>query len=203
VPPRRNQDHRRRQLIEAAFVTLARRGLQGTRTSDIAREAGVAVGSIHYYFATKDELILEATRWDIDRFYRWLVDELADVDDPLERLLSAIRWTLPDDSGDPGWVVAFQFWARSIYSPPLAALSALLQERARTLYVTILTDGHDAGRFTLRSDAESVARSLMAMIDGLSFQVILKDPSLTAADAERLCVDYALMAVGLTAAELP
>lgn len=194
---KKNQDGRRRQLIDAAFVTLARRGADGTRTSDIAREAGVAAGVIHYYFGSKDELVLEATRDEIDRFYHWLVGRLAELDDPLEKLLSAVRLTLPDDGGDPGWIVLYQFWARAIYSPPLAALAALFQERARALYVAILEEGQTAGRFRLESDAESVARSLMAMIDGLSLQVVLGDRSLPVDKAERLCVAYARRAAGV------
>ncbi len=164
----------------------------------IAAAAGVSVGSVHYYFPSKDDLLLEATRRDIDDFYHWVVEQLGDVADPLQKLESVIRWTLPEENVHAGWIVLFQFWSRAIYNTPLAALAALFQERARALYVSILEEGQDRGVFELESDAETIARSLMAMIDGLSFQIVLRDPSLTVAEAEQMCLDFARRAVGVT-----
>lgn len=198
---KKNQVARRQQLLDAAFSTLAQHGTGGTRVSGIAAAAGVSTGSVSYYFPSKDDLLLEATRRDIDDFYHSVVERLREMDDPLEKLEAMIRWTLPDENGHAGWVVLFQFWSRAIYNAPLAALAALFQERARLLYMSVLEEGQARGVFRLVSDAETVARSLMAMIDGLSFQIILRDPTLTVAEAEQMCLEFVRRAVAATSSE--
>lgn len=51
-----------RHIIEASAAVLARDGYAGTSMKDIAREAGVAQGLIHYYFGSKEDLVLAVVR---------------------------------------------------------------------------------------------------------------------------------------------
>ena len=44
-------------LIDAAALTIAERGLMNTTTNHIAARAGVSVGSLYQYFATKEALL--------------------------------------------------------------------------------------------------------------------------------------------------
>src|SRR5215468_1196514 len=50
----------RERIVEAAERVLARDGYAATSVKDIAAEAGVAPGLVHYYFKTKDELVVAA-----------------------------------------------------------------------------------------------------------------------------------------------
>src|SRR5262249_41082810 len=45
------------QIIDAAIRVFARNGYYNSRVSDIAREAGIASGTIYLYFKTKDEIL--------------------------------------------------------------------------------------------------------------------------------------------------
>jgi AcrR family transcriptional regulator len=47
---------RRDQIMAAAKKVFARRGFHATTIADIAKEAGLAYGSIYWYFDSKDEL---------------------------------------------------------------------------------------------------------------------------------------------------
>lgn len=49
---------RRAQLIAALMRTLALRGYAGASVANIAREAGMAPGLVHYYFGSKQEMLL-------------------------------------------------------------------------------------------------------------------------------------------------
>jgi AcrR family transcriptional regulator len=51
-------DRRRSSLLEAAFELVAEKGLEGLRTRDIAARAGVNISTLHYYFGTKDALLV-------------------------------------------------------------------------------------------------------------------------------------------------
>src|SRR3989441_3723721 len=48
----------RAKILHAAFTVLSRQGYENTSTKDIAEEAGVAQGLIHYYFKSKQQLVL-------------------------------------------------------------------------------------------------------------------------------------------------
>jgi AcrR family transcriptional regulator len=47
----------RDRIIDAAEVVLVKRGLAGTRMSDVAAEAGLATGTLYNYFANRDALL--------------------------------------------------------------------------------------------------------------------------------------------------
>src|SRR5436309_13427251 len=48
---------RRRALVAAAYQIIAESGFEGLRTRDVAARAGVNIATLHYYFATKEDLV--------------------------------------------------------------------------------------------------------------------------------------------------
>ncbi|MBP0632207.1 MULTISPECIES: TetR/AcrR family transcriptional regulator [unclassified Cupriavidus] len=52
----------REQLLEHTLVLIRRRGFNGFSYRDLAELVGVKTSSIHYYFPTKDDLVLEAVK---------------------------------------------------------------------------------------------------------------------------------------------
>jgi TetR/AcrR family fatty acid metabolism transcriptional regulator len=51
-------DRRRAQILAAASTVFARQGFHRTTVREVAREAGIADGTIYLYFASKQELLL-------------------------------------------------------------------------------------------------------------------------------------------------
>lgn len=51
-------DRRRTQILDAAARVFAERGYHRTTVRDVAREAGIADGTIYLYFTSKQELLL-------------------------------------------------------------------------------------------------------------------------------------------------
>ena len=49
---------KRKQLLDAALKLFVEYGFHGTPTSLIAKEAGVANGTLFHYFTTKDDLVI-------------------------------------------------------------------------------------------------------------------------------------------------
>src|ERR671928_1537126 len=77
-PPRRpgrppGPDARRpkrlEQILEAACRAILDRGFPATRIADIAAAARVSTGTVHYYFATKDEVLVAALKWASGRLF--------------------------------------------------------------------------------------------------------------------------------------
>jgi AcrR family transcriptional regulator len=50
----------RQRIVAAAFRSLADHGYEAATIKDIAHEAGIAPGLVHYYFEAKEELLLAA-----------------------------------------------------------------------------------------------------------------------------------------------
>ena len=54
------------RIVEAMRASVARRGVAGSTFDHVAREAGVSRGLLHYYFGTKEQLLVEAARRDCE-----------------------------------------------------------------------------------------------------------------------------------------
>ena len=78
------------QIIEAAVRIFARKGYYNSRVSDIAREAGMAAGTIYLYFKTKDDILVTLFRDKMAQFVaasRKAVAEEPDAVAKLRRLI--------------------------------------------------------------------------------------------------------------------
>src|SRR3981081_1639360 len=53
-------DQTKERIVAAAYRALVKRGYHATAMKDIAAEAGVAPGLAHYYFETKEDLLVAA-----------------------------------------------------------------------------------------------------------------------------------------------
>jgi TetR/AcrR family fatty acid metabolism transcriptional regulator len=90
----------REAILQAAERVFTRGGFYATRMSDIAREAGVGVGTLYNYFESK-ELIFSDIIAARHVEFKGAVESAATADDPLERLSQIVRGSLAcmDDHG--------------------------------------------------------------------------------------------------------
>jgi AcrR family transcriptional regulator len=59
---------RRQALVAAAYQRIAADGFEGLRTRDVARDVGVNIATLHYYFPTKEALIRSVIGHAMQRF---------------------------------------------------------------------------------------------------------------------------------------
>ena len=79
------------QIIDAAIRVFARNGFYNSRVSDIAREAGIASGTIYLYFKTKDEILVTLFREKMAGFVASLRAEIAREPDPEAKIRRLVR----------------------------------------------------------------------------------------------------------------
>jgi TetR/AcrR family transcriptional regulator, fatty acid metabolism regulator protein len=79
------------QIIDAAVRVFARNGFYNSRVSDIAREAGIASGTIYLYFKTKDEILVTLFREKMAEFVDTLRKEIAGEPDARAKLRRLVR----------------------------------------------------------------------------------------------------------------
>lgn len=84
------------QIIEAAIKIFSEKGFSASRTSEIAKEANIAEGTIFRYFKTKNDLLTGLLIPLFSRFFKPLIlDSLEklikrDKDKPFEELLTEV-----------------------------------------------------------------------------------------------------------------
>ncbi len=84
------------QILEAALKVFSEKGFEGSRTSDIAKEANVAEGTIFRYYKTKKDLLMGLFIPFIVKFFRPLMFKSIeriidnDKDKPIEQVLKEI-----------------------------------------------------------------------------------------------------------------
>src|SRR5436309_10524267 len=61
-PPRELPGEKASLIVEAMRASVAERGIAGSTFDRVAHEAGVSRGLLHYYFGTKERLLVEVVR---------------------------------------------------------------------------------------------------------------------------------------------
>jgi AcrR family transcriptional regulator len=77
-------------LFQAAGALFRKQGFAATTVREIAAAAGMLPGSLHYRFASKDDLLLALMERGIARALATVRVAIGQVDDPLERLRLAL-----------------------------------------------------------------------------------------------------------------
>lgn len=93
IPARRQPGtgDKRTAILNAATRVFARRGFFNAQVADVAREAGVAAGTVYLYFRSKDDLLTSIFEKSMTRALEEADRALAGVTDPVERLRRLAR----------------------------------------------------------------------------------------------------------------
>src|SRR5579862_4203780 len=73
-------------ILRSAIKVFARSGFFNSKVADIAREAGVADGTVYLYFKNKDDILVSIFNDVMDEALEVGRTRLAELDDPLEKL---------------------------------------------------------------------------------------------------------------------
>lgn len=178
---------RRTSVLLAARRSLAREGLDRLTMRMIAREAGISLGTVTYYFKSKEELLTTVLFNVAEQFDRSMENSCPNETDPYKKLLAYIANSLPaDEARRELWLVWLEFWNRASRTPELSPLHNELYGRWRCEVAGILNTGIDAGRFHWH-DTELVAKQLLAVIDGLAVNAVVGDPEVSMDEMYRVC----------------
>jgi TetR/AcrR family fatty acid metabolism transcriptional regulator len=77
---------KRDRITEAAISVFAQKGYRASRVADVAREAGVADGTIYLYFRSKEELLLTIFEEKMEDLLSELSEALSGIASPLEQV---------------------------------------------------------------------------------------------------------------------
>lgn len=165
-----DHEERRWEIVFALWLVIAQHGIEGVSLRHVAAEAGVSMGRIQHYFGTKDALVLAGCTALVDRAYGGY-QETADAA-PRERLLHVMSQQIPrDDAGRVGVSVWYAYVAKSINDVAVRQVLAEARRGAEDECVRLIV----ADRGADAEEALTQARRLLALADGLTLRVLVRD----------------------------
>jgi TetR/AcrR family transcriptional regulator, repressor for uid operon len=170
---------RRSQILEAALVCFAQRGFHQTSMHDISTEAGISVGLIYRYFASKEAVISAMA----DRHKK-------EIQDVLERARHAptllesleILFTAHCCENSPKVLSAFvvDLYAEASRNPQVAQLVRDVLQTSMDGVTELIARSPDARRTDLKPS--EVSELIFAVARGMLMRDVLQPPEMTAAE---------------------
>jgi len=165
---------KRPRLVKAATVVFAEKGYATTRVADIAERAGIGKGTVYEYFSSKEELlfaVFESMNEDVTARVNAVLDDDEPTQEQLFNLLRLGAEVITEQRElQP---VVLDFWAASrgggfeeSYRQAVVASYTLY----RKLIADFIRSGQHGGRFRSDIDADALAATVVATVDGLGIQ---------------------------------
>ena len=190
---RKSADTRRRELIAAGIACLGESGMGGFTIDRICRQAGISRGLVNHHFNSKDDLLLciyaEMTEHLLaDGADGDALDTLAQIIDSNFDELTFNRSNLR------AWLA---IWGQVPSNPALSRMHAERYDNYRQRIELALRQVASMQKADF--EVESVARQLIALIDGLWLEYCLHSNSFSLAAARADCYRF-LESFGIDAA---
>lgn len=163
-----NTEERREQIVRALERVMARRGYDGASIAEVAREAGLTAGLVHYHFENKLEILLAllarlGAEHDV-RLERALAPAGGDPAEELRRFIDAHLALGP--AADPeALAVWVMLSGEALREPAVREGYARLLSGLTERLVAILRAGVDRGCFVC-ADPAAAAACVLATIQG-------------------------------------
>jgi len=160
------------QIIAAAIRVFARGGYYNSRVSDIAREAGIASGTIYLYFKTKDEILVTLFREKMAEWVALVRRELAAERNPLAKIrkIVALHFKVLEENPDLAEVVQVELrqgqkFFRGASAHEVSAYFAVIND--------VLEEGVGAGLIRRDLPVKVATKMLFGAMDQLATSWVL------------------------------
>src|SRR5437879_5563007 len=173
APARSLSGEKAQRIVDAMRRSVARRGTVGSTFDHVSREAGVSRGLLHYYFGTKEQLLVEAVRRDCELRMENLKRQLSraqSAEDFVDLMAQNLQQTVRED---PDLVtLVFELFSLSRRNADIAVAYAELMRGTREQVAGMLDAGQREGILRLHADPEAVAEILFSLADGFALRML-------------------------------
>jgi TetR/AcrR family transcriptional regulator, transcriptional repressor of aconitase len=160
---------------------------------DIVAESGLSPGAIYGYFKGKTEVVMAiaSERHAMERQRMQHALTAVDLETSLVRLVEGFVLGLRDPQEKRWRKLAVQLWAESLSNPRLKREALAGVSQAVEILSPMIRKAQREGRWPRHLDAESAARVMIAVLQGISLQLAWDDTIdiLGFASALRIMID--------------
>jgi DNA-binding transcriptional regulator YbjK len=171
-------EERRREILHATLALIERGGVEAVTHRAVGEASGVPLGSVTYYFPTKDELLREALECWVDEEVSRLSSVAAAIEsEQLSPAEGAARWSELLRGNDPHQIAQFDLYLQAARDPSLRdAASEAFAAYERVAAAALRAVGLSP------EDADRVAALFVALADGLGLRRLAAPGAGPAAD---------------------
>jgi AcrR family transcriptional regulator len=165
---------RESEILEAACRVIGRGGVAALRIADVAGEAAVSTALVHYYFATREDLLARVFAYADERADERAVAALRPLTTGLARVERLLRVYLDDERVfRDSWVVWMETLRTAVFQPSLREAVVASHRGWVRQIANQIAEGRADGSIPEHVEPEDAAHRLAATLDGLGQQVVL------------------------------
>lgn len=163
----RRSGEKYRAIIEAAVKVIAENGYHNSQVAKIAREAGVADGTIYLYFQNKEDVLISLFRIKLGDFTNAARNALQEIDNPFERLARLITLQFQRMQNDRALASVLQIQLRQSEPTIRRAIAKIIKEYYNFLE-EIIADGVNKGAFSRDIDIKVARKMIFGTLDEIT-----------------------------------
>ncbi len=114
INKRRRENDKYQRILEAAIKVFAEQGFFQSTIAQIAKEAGVADGTIYLYFKNKDDILVQFFNYKAKQVFDGFREEVNRADNAVDKLRNLVRRHLAEFQRDRNMAILYQFETHQI-----------------------------------------------------------------------------------------
>jgi TetR/AcrR family fatty acid metabolism transcriptional regulator len=163
---------KREAIHRAAIIVFARNGYFNSKVADIAREAGVADGTVYLYFKSKEEILHSIFDRSVEKVVAEAKSQVDSTGDPREKLRRIALLHLERLGADRDLAIVFQVELRGS-TKFMEEFSAAGFAEYLALIRSVFEEGQRAGVFRVGLNAKVVSKIFFGALDEMATNWIL------------------------------
>ncbi|WNS45647.1 TetR family transcriptional regulator C-terminal domain-containing protein [Paenibacillus sp. MMS20-IR301] len=177
-----DHDERRNHLAEAAWRIIRRDGLEAVSVRNVAREAGMSLGSLRHYFASQFELLAFSMRLVSEKVYR-RTGAFESTGNPRQDVERLIHELMPiDEERRAEAEVWLAFVGRAAADPAIQALKREVHHGLYSGFCQMLEYLDAVNLLRKDLDLQQEIKRLHALVDGLVVHSVIHPELVTPED---------------------
>jgi len=159
-------------ILRAAIKVFSRSGFFNSKVADVAREAGVADGTVYLYFRNKDDILVSIFNHVMEEALALGRKRLEEAGDPIEKLKRIVYAHLDQLGHDRDLAVVFQVELRSS-TKFMEQFSATKVSEYLDLIRGVIEEGKKKGVFRRGLNTTIAAKVLFGALDEMATNWVL------------------------------
>lgn len=153
-----------RQIIDAAVIVIAENGYHQAQVSKIAKQAGVADGTIYLYFKNKEDILISLFQEKMGAFIENIEEKIEGKKTAAEKLLLMIEMHFNMLSVDRHLAIVTQLELRQSNKDLRLKINEVLKGYLEVVD-NILIEGRDSGEFSGELDIRLARQMIFGTMD--------------------------------------
>lgn len=173
---KKKEEERKKQIMKAAFNAVSHLGYDNVTLQDIANHANVSKGVVHYYFTSKQNILLELLESTTSKIYSYEIQEIGKHQTAIDKLQAYLNAVFVSPQENRKFYrVYLDFLAQANSNEAYKRINLKFYENCWGIGQEIIELGKSEGVFSPDIDSLTSAKMMRAMIDGSLIQWLTCD----------------------------